>query len=209
MIARVRGNGDVATRYKVINGIDINKQYSGVSEGKRGGLTTDQLVSKIAEYKGIGLESDVTFEAEYASVGFDDVRARSVEGLLRAVMINEELLILGGNGSLALGTTPTPSVTAAGTGGTLGAATYSVICVALTLDGYYRASVTSGIQASVTRTNADGSTDTFGGGSAQKSAAASAVIASGTTNSIQSLCNCCSRRICGMPGSGVRQVLKY
>jgi hypothetical protein len=63
------------------------------------------------------------------------------------------------------------------------ATTKSVICVALVLEGYINASVTAGIPTSITRTNADASTDTFGGGSAQKSAAAT-VATTGTTGSI-------------------------
>ena len=43
-------------------------------------------------------------------------------------------------------------------------ATYSVICVALSLDGVVNGSVIGGIQGAITRTNADGSSDTFGGG---------------------------------------------
>ena len=47
------------------------------------------------------------------------------------LMIQEENMLLGGNCSVDLGTTPTPTVSNAGTGGSIGAATYNVICVAL------------------------------------------------------------------------------
>ena len=49
------------------------------------------------------------------------------------------------------------------------AQTLSVIAVALTLDGVMNGSVAGGIQASITRTNADGTSDTFGGGAAKQS----------------------------------------
>jgi len=94
-------------------------------------------------------------------------------------LIAEEAIILGGNRQLPLGTTPTPTVTASTTGGSLAAATYSVICVALTLDGLINGSVAGGIQGQITRTNADASTDTFGGGAAKPSANQTAAVSSG------------------------------
>ncbi len=50
------------------------------------------------------------------------------------------------------------------------AQTWSVICAALTLDGLMNGSILGGVQGSITRTNADLSVDTFGGGVAKKSA---------------------------------------
>jgi hypothetical protein len=63
-----------------------------------------------AAYKGIGIESNVDFEAGYAAQGFDDVRAIAAQTGLEALMLGEELIILGGNGSVALGVTPTPAL---------------------------------------------------------------------------------------------------
>jgi hypothetical protein len=103
--------------------------------------------------------------------------------LLSALMIQEELICVGGNTTALLGTTPTPTVANSGTGGTIAAATYNVACVALTLEGYLNATVSSGVVASVTRTNADGTSDTYGGGAAQKSATAGTTT-SGATSSI-------------------------
>ncbi len=91
-------------------------------------------------------------------------------------MIGEEALILGGNTSLSLGATNTPTLVASNSGGALATGTLSVICVALTLDGLINSTVASGVQASITRTNADSSIDTFGGGAAQKSANATVAI---------------------------------
>ena len=126
----------------------------------------------MATYKSFGMEDNVTFEADYAAQGFDDVKALAVEGLLRAVMIGEEELIIGGNTSVQLGITPTPVLAASGTGSPLTAVAYTVQAVALSFRGLNVSSVTGGVPDTVTRTNADGSTDTFGGGSAQISAAA-------------------------------------
>ena len=129
-----------------------------------------------ASYKGIGLETSVDFEAEYAGVGFDDVRAQAGLRGLQATMIGEEALILGGNNSLPLGVTPTPTLTASASGGSLASGTLSVICVALSLDGFINGSVLNGVQSQITRTNADGSTDIFGGGAAQRSTNATVAV---------------------------------
>ncbi len=137
----------------------------------------------IATYKGIGIETNVDFEAQYAGQNFDDIRALAAQTGLEALMLGEEALILGGNTSMALGVTATPTLAASTSGGSLSAGTLSVICVALTLDGLINSSLASGIQASITRANADFSSDTFGGGAAQKSAAA-AVAVTGSTGSV-------------------------
>jgi len=183
-IPRVGGGVGTAVNWRAVTGINTNNMEAGVSEGNRGGVIAHTTADYTAAYKGIGLEDNVTFEAEYAGNTFDDVKALAVMGLLNALMIQEEILLLGGDNSLALGTTPTPAAAGAITGGSLAAATYSVICVALTMNGVNSGSVAGGIRAAVSRTNADGSTDNYGGGSAQKSAAVSATVASGSAGSI-------------------------
>src|SRR5262249_53539669 len=117
------------------------------------------------------------FEAQYAAENFDDVRAIAAKVGLEALMLGEEAMLLGGNSSaLALGTSPTPVLVGSATGGSLPTQTESVIVVALTLDGFLNGSVAGGIQASINRTNADSSSDTFGGGAAQKSANATVAL---------------------------------
>lgn len=169
IIPRVKGNGGTATNWKQITGININNLTAGVSEGQRGGAITDAVADKTAAYKGLGLENFISFEADYAAQGFDDARARAVQSLLNATMIQEERIILGGNNSMALGTTPTPTLAASASGGSLATGTLSVICVALTHRAWRDGSVTSGIPTQVTRTNMDGTTDTIKGGHANKS----------------------------------------
>jgi hypothetical protein len=99
---------------------------------------------------------------------------------LRSLRINEEAILIVGNSSSPLGTTPTPSLahgTVAGQTGAFSGAQY-VSCVALAGFGFinYRTySATSGlggVPGQVTKTNADGSSDTYGGGSAAPSAIA-------------------------------------
>lgn len=180
-IPRVGGGGDTATRWKAITGINTTNVHPGVSEGNRGALISTTVANYLASYAGFGLEDTVTFEADYAAQNFDDVKARARLGLLRSLMLAEEQQLLGGNASLSLGTTPTPSLATATTGGTIAAATYSVICVALTQQGLSRTSLTNGVPGQLTKTNVDGSTDTINAGAAQKSAAGSQVTTGATS----------------------------
>lgn len=182
-IPRVTGRGGIQANWKAITGINTSGIRVGVSGGNRGAVMAITTQDYAASYKGIGIEDNVDFEAQYAGRGFDDIRAIAAKVGLQALMLGEELLLLGGNGTVPLGTTPTPSLTASTTGGTMTATTKHVVCVALTLEGFVNSSIAAGIPTSVTRTNADGSVDTFGGGSAQKSASAS-VATTGTTGSI-------------------------
>lgn len=178
-IPRVGGGGDTATRWKAITGINTSNTHPGVSEGNRGALVSTTTANFMAAYVGLGLEDTVTFEANYAAQTFDDVKARASLGLLRSLMLAEEGMLLGGNASQALGTTPTPTLSAGGSAATLPAATYSVICVALTPQGYQRASLANGVPGLIAKTNVDGSSDNINGGAAQKSAAATQAITLG------------------------------
>lgn len=183
MIPRVSGKGGIQANWVAVTGINTSNLEIGVSEGNRGGVQAVSTQNYLAVYKGIGLESSVTFEAQYAAQNMADVRAIAGKTGLQATMLREERLILAGNGSLQLGITPTPALVGSTTGGTLVNQTWSVIVVALTHAGLLSATVAGGIPTSITRTNADASTDTYGGGSAQKSVAAT-VATTGTTSSI-------------------------
>lgn len=179
-IPRVKATGGIQANWRAVTAINVNGTRAGVGQGNRGGAIQTTTKDYTAAYKSIGLEDFVTFEADLAAEGFQDVKALAVEGLLRALMIQEEAIILGGNNSLALGRTATPSLVGSTTGGTLATMTISVICVGLTLDGYQNASIAAGIQGQVTRTNTDSSQDVFGGGSARQSVAATASITGAT-----------------------------
>lgn len=195
-IPRIGGGFAIQANWKAITNINAANVRAGVSEGKRGGIITHTSAEYMAAFRGFGLENNVTFEAQYASKNFEDVKALAVQQSLEATMIQEERLILGGNTSVAMGTTPTPTLSTATTGGTLAAATWSVICVALGVQAYldtvganngaigqaFDAS-TATVPGAITRTNADGTSDTFGGGSAQKSANATQVT-TGSTSTI-------------------------
>jgi hypothetical protein len=181
IIPRVTGVSGTAEHWKAITGVNTTGIRAGVGEGNRNAPLVTTEVEYTATYKGIGQENVVTFEADYASVGFEDVRALATMQTLQALMIEEEKIILNGNTSLALGTTPTPTNVVVAGGSITASATNYVYCVALT---YWAFLASGGAQnpvpntgtllPTVTRTNADASTDTFGGGVAQISAASSA-----------------------------------
>lgn len=179
-IPRVSGKGGIQAAWRAVTGINTTGIRIGVSGGNRGAVMAVSTQDYTAAYKGIGIEANVDFEAQYAGQGFDDIRAIAAKSGLEALMIGEELVLLGGNGSTGLGTTPTPTLAALATGGACTDGTFRVACVALTLDGYVNASVTAGVPGQITRNNADGSQDIFGGGSAQKSAEATQALAAGT-----------------------------
>lgn len=192
-IARIGGGFAIQANWKAITNINTGNVRAGVSEGKRGGVISHEQSEYMAAFRGYGLENNVTFEANYSSKNFEDVKALAVQQTLEATMVQEERLILGGNTSVSLGTTPTPTATGAASGGTLADGSYSLICVALGLQAYldtvgvnngsigqYFDAATAQVPGRITRANADGSSDTFGGGSARKSSAASVSISNGS-----------------------------
>lgn len=186
-IPRVPGNGGTGSNWKAITGINTASLSAGVSEGQRGGVIATSTQDFMANYKGIGLEDSVTFEADYAAQGFDDVKAKAALGLLRSTMIQEERITLLGNSSINLGTTPTPTLAGSTTGGTLATGTLSVIAVALTGEALRAATVSGGIQLGFLRNNADGTTDQINGGHAIKSAAATVAITGPTGSATASV----------------------
>jgi hypothetical protein len=193
-LPRVPANGDTASRWKAITGINTANTHLGISEGQRGGSVTTSTANLSVNYVKLGLEDSVTFEADYAAEGFDDAKSIAMANLLRAALIGQEKQLLWGNASNALGTTPTPTVANAGSGGGIAAATYNVSVVALTPEGLDRAggvvaasttgaAITNAVPQRITKTNVDATTDTINGGAAQKSATA-ATTTSGSTSVI-------------------------
>jgi hypothetical protein len=183
-VPRVKGKGGTATNWKQVNnlfgsGFDA---MGWVPEGQRSGVMTLDVSDKAASYRTLGEEAALTFEAQSASEGFEDERSRTSIRLLQKAMRKEEMAILGGNASVALGTCATPTLSAAGTGATLPNATYSVICVELTFEGIKNSSVSAtGVATSKSITGQDGQTFTVYGGSGNKSTAATQAVTLGQT----------------------------
>lgn len=170
-LPRVSGKGGIQANWRAVTAINSTGILPGISGGNRGAVTTDTITNYTAAYKGLGLEQSVTFEADYAGENFEDVKALAVENLLKSMMIAEEKVILGGNASLALANTPTPTCTPNNTGGLLVSnLNYSVGCVALSFEGYLVAALSTGVVQTYNRTNADASVDVISAGTALPSA---------------------------------------
>lgn len=192
IIARAGGGSGNQTNWKAITNINLNNVRGGLGEGQRGGKVDFQTEEHNAKYRTIGLENDITIQAQFAGKNFQDIISLATRNLNYGVMIQEEKINLGGNNSVQLGTTPTPTLAAAD-GGSLGSVTLRVICVALGFDSYWDVAGfnnggigavlnvnTAEVLGSITRDNADGTQTTFGSGTAQKSSAAT--VATGGTS---------------------------
>ena len=152
-----------------------------VPEGQRSASMTYQSTTVTLPYATLGEEDSLTDEAKYAAMGFEDEDALVQLRLLLKMFVKEEAGILGGNQSLALGTPTAPTLSTAAlttaqqasfgvATATLPAATYSVIAVALTQEGYLNSSVAGGVATTLNITGNDGKAYTLNGGSSNKSA---------------------------------------
>ena len=183
LLPRTSGGVGTATNWKVIQSLTGSgfDAIGWVAEGQRTGRMSYNAVNKASSYVTLGEEDQVTFEAINAGKTYEDVRATGTMRVLQKMMLKEENALLMGNRSLSLGTPATPTLSAAGAGATLGAATYSVVVVALTGEGFRGASLSGGIPTAQTITGADGQTYALNGGSSNKSAAATQAITLGQT----------------------------
>ncbi len=182
-LPRVAADGGNAFHWKRIVDINVNGASSGVSEGNRGARIAISEQDMMAAFRTLGFESSVTFEARLGARNLSpEALGISIQSSLRSLMIDEEKILITGDAGLPLGTTPTPALVAGAVTGVTGAinGTIYVACVALTGMGllgyspYVSATGLGGILGQVTKTNADGSVDTYGGGSAKPSAVVSA-----------------------------------
>ena len=152
-----------------------------VPEGQRAARMSMVTADRSATYVTLGEETDVTYEAQSAGNGFENVMSMAGLRLLQSLMIKEEYAILGGNRDVALGTPTAPTV-AAGTDGAIADGTYNVAVVALTMEGYLAASLASGVVQQSTITGMDNATYTLNGGSSNKSSTTSTGALSGGNN---------------------------
>jgi hypothetical protein len=152
-----------------------------VPEGQRSASMSYVASPVVAPYVTLGEEDTITFEAEAAAQGYEDINSTATLRILQKTMRKEETALLGGNTSVALGTPSAPSLSAAGSGATLPAATYSVIVVALTFEGYRNSSLTAGAATTKIITGNDGNTYTVNGGSSNRSPNALQAVTLGQT----------------------------
>ncbi len=179
-----KGGTGTATNWKQITGITGSgfDAMGWVAEGQRAGAMSLTEQDKNAAYRTIGEEESINWEAISAAQGFEDIKSTMVMRLLQKMMLKEEKGIIGGNQSLSLGTTNTPTLTQTTVAGaTLPTLTYSVIAVAMTYEGYknYTNSIVTGLLQSKTITGQDNNTFILNGGYAQKSVAATQAITLG------------------------------
>ena len=182
-LPRVQGGTGTATNWRQVSSL-VGSGFDAmgwVPEGQRAGFMSYTTASKAAAYATLGEEDTATFEAISAARGFDDVQASMATRLLTKTMLKEEMALLAGNATLALGTPPQPTTGAAGAGATLPAATYSVVVVALTLEGYRNSSLAGGVATTRTITGADAKSFTLNGGASNRSANASQAVTFGQT----------------------------
>lgn len=171
-LPRVVGGMGIQANWRAVTAINSTNVQVGVAEGNRGQVQNHTTKDYIAAFKALGLEDSVSFEADLAARGFDDVKALAVLQLLEALMIGEERVILWGNTSQALGTPTTPTLADVATGGSLVFNTqYSVRVVALTAAGYQAASVAGGLPTSGNVTLPDGTVAAMANGTSIRSAA--------------------------------------
>jgi hypothetical protein len=152
-----------------------------VPEGQRTASMSYAAQLQVAPYLTLGEEDSVTFEAEAAAQGFEDIDSTATLRLLQKTMRKEETALLGGDATLALGTPGAPTLAASETGATLPAATYSAIVVALTFEGFANSSVSGGVATTKTITGNDGNTYTLSGGSSNKSSNTTQAVTLGQT----------------------------
>jgi hypothetical protein len=178
-----RANPGDAARWRTISSVTGSgfDAMGWVPEGQRTASMSYAAALQVAPYLTLGEEDSVTFEAEAAAQGFEDVDSTATLRLLQKTMRKEETALLGGNASLALGTPGAPTLSASGTGATLASATYSAIVVALTFEGWRNSSLAGGVATTKTITGNDGNTYTLNGGSSNKSSNTTQAVTLGQT----------------------------
>ncbi len=178
-----RANPGDAARWRTISSVTGSgfDAMGWVPEGQRTASMSYAAALQVAPYLTLGEEDSVTFEAEAAAQGFEDIDSTATLRLLQKTMRKEETALLGGNASLALGTPTAPTLSASGTGATLPSATYSAIVVALTFEGWRNSSLAGGVATTKTITGNDGNTYTLNGGSSNKSSNVTQAVTLGQT----------------------------
>lgn len=185
MIPRKVSKTGSSTHWKAITAVDAAGKATAI-EGTRGNGMSYSVEDKVAIYRNISLQDNVTLEAEAAGRNFEDVKALSATNLLLRVMTEEEKIILGGNVS-SLGTVSAPTVTTATTGGSIAENTYSCKVAALTLVAANRISLNQQVANLVLGVGATDSSNNAISGAYDGVTAASAATSQATTGAASTL----------------------
>lgn len=138
LIPRKTGGRGTAAEWKVITSLNSGSDVvTFTADGTKAGTISYTVTPKSAGYRTVSKGDNASFQSQWAGVGFEDVRAKSVSRLLSYVMIMEERNILGADTTLDAPAAPT--VTTANDG-SIAAGTYNVICRAKTNIGRGRKS---------------------------------------------------------------------
>ena len=176
-------NGGNAIHWKIITAINPSRTFPGTTEGIRGALIDQTTDDRLASFVRFSLENSITEEAIMQAQGFDNALAITADNLLRSMFICEEEWMLVGNATgLPQPAAPTGTPT---TGGSM-AASSSNYCkvVALTYDGWKRASLANGLTTTFTKSSPANEQQTVNGGVSKVSAASAAVTTTSTNNAI-------------------------
>ncbi|WP_327088542.1 hypothetical protein OIE66_40540 [Nonomuraea sp. NBC_01738] len=142
------GVGGVADQMAFMNSESVSTAFGPISL-RRGAKITYASDSKSVAYVEQGLSDMVTWKAQFAGQGFQDIRSLSQTALLWATMGAEERALLygrgaGGNGYLGAVVAPTTTAAATGAGATIPAATYGVKITSVAGGGESAPAVVSG-----------------------------------------------------------------
>ncbi|HVL65732.1 MAG TPA: hypothetical protein VM364_00590 [Vicinamibacterales bacterium] len=146
--------GGTAVNWKVIRSLDTAKSAVFTAEGVKAAKVSVTVTDRNAAFKTISLGDEVTFKSQWAGRSFEDVKARTIQRLLKTGIIREEQGILGGRNA-ALPAVTNPTVAVINGGGTVADATYNVHVRAvghmpgegLTAKGRFSAAVSTGAVA--------------------------------------------------------------
>lgn len=180
---------------------NVGSQYAGVPEGQRAQVSVPDENNYAAMYKAIGVERNVTVEAEWAGEGFTgNLADEHLRGLQSLWLQEEGIMLLGNDGTgsgalgyngIQLGTAPAP-VAVLATGGTVTTATtltaYVILLTAMgnprnSQYGYQQApSVANGLVPQFTvNAPGTGTSITYTGGMSAISPASNSVVTTGGT----------------------------
>lgn len=199
-IARTgKENAGVGTMAQWKTTRSVGSVYAGVPEGQRAQVSMPDENDFAAAYRGLGVERNVTVEAEWAGEGFtDNLADEHLRGLQSLWLQEEGIILLGNDGTGAtgkngfqLGTAPAP-VGVLATGGSYAASTSLTAFVVLLTGlgnpsnaqyGYQAApSVANGLVPQFTvNAPGTGASITYNGGMSAVSAASNTVVTTGST----------------------------
>lgn len=122
--------------WKAIMGINTTNQRASTGFGYAGNLISTRTKDFAAAYQTISLGDSVQLDAEKMSQGFENIRATASVNLLYALMMQEEIMLLGGQ-NFTLGTPTAPTITVSNVGGSIGAVNVAIAVAARTMQGYF------------------------------------------------------------------------